>query len=78
MERKIGKLWYNWYAISAEAGEEFSYAEVGLEIRNGVTIEKIIEHTPEFDCEKHYCDIYYSNGCSTRVFNLNKIMYERL
>ena len=72
---KIAIIHFNWWS-TAENGEDYFVYTVGVETR-GMTPERIEEHQPCGEGDKWYYDVHFTDGTMQRIFNPNRVFYEK-
>ena len=72
--KKVKKVNFNWfYTTGEEEGEDCSSYVVGEK-----NVTRIEYHEAQFSGDKHYCDVFYKDKTSSRIFNLNYIVFEQV
>ena len=82
MKNKIKRIEYNWSPGGVSAREEFSdYAynfEVGIIPRNyNKKVTSIEEHKAAGECDKWFYDVVFDDGSYERIFNPNKVYFDK-
>lgn len=70
MALKITGIWCDFVEAHHDYAQNLSCFIIGKG-----TVEKILEHTPEFSGDKWYYDIYFAGGKVQRTFNPYKVFY---
>jgi hypothetical protein len=63
----VKKVIFDWF-YSHECGEDYSFYEVGK-----TKVMAITYHKPAGEGDRHYCEVYFSDGKKEIIFNINRI-----
>ena len=67
----ITEIIYNWFYTTV-CGDEYNRYELGKSYTLG-KVKKIEKHFPAGEGDRHYCIVYFENGSTEIIYNVNKI-----
>jgi len=80
---KIKRIDYNWspggVSSREEFGDEYYTFEVGKQFvnRKEIIVRSIEEHCPAGEGDKWFYDVTLSDGSMQRIFNVNKVYFDK-
>lgn len=71
MNEKVLWVQFNWF-YTEEAGEQYSQFSTSQD-----NIKSIKYNSCFVEGDKHYCDVYFTDGTQQRVFNINMVGFDK-